>query len=315
MYGRIGIRWLKTIGKHRVYVLTAAFLWGCTGVYFIELTARGFESIQIVLIRTSIAMIGFGLWLLFTNREAFRIRLKDIWCFLGTGVVSLLSFNWFFFRAIDEVGLAIAGVLLYTAPAVVTVLSAILFKEKLKRLGWGILCMVVFGCALVSGIIGSLSGINFSGILFGLGSGFGYALYSIFSRYALQRGYSPQTISFYTFTFCSIACLPFALSLGVNPSLFIHDPAVWLYSLALGILGCLFPYWLYTKGLSGLTGATASMTATLEPIVAVLFGVVLYREALLVWQVVGIVLVLGGIILLAKVSPMEKQNTRFFKEK
>ena len=295
--------------KHRLFVLAAAFLWGCTGVYFIELTARGFEPTHIVLIRVSIAMFGLGLWLLFSNREAFRIKLKDIWCFLGTGVISLLMFNWFFFRAIDEVGLAIAGVLLYTAPAIVTVLSALLFKEKMKHFSWGILCMVVFGCALVSGVIGNMTRINMSGILFGLGSGFGYALYSIFSRYALQRGYSPQTISFYTFTFCSIACLPFVLITGVSPALLVFDPAVLLYSLALGILGCLFPYWLYTKGLSGLTGATASMTATLEPVVAVLFGVILYKEVLMMWQVIGIVLVLVGIILLTKVSPTERSTT------
>ena len=295
------------IGRHRLYVLVAAFLWGCTGVYFKELSARGFEPIQIVLIRTSVAMLGLGLWLLFTNREAFRIKLKDLWCFLGTGVVSLLMFNWFFFLAIDEVGMAIAGVLLYAAPVFVTILSVILFKEKLKQSGWGILIIIVIGCALVSGITGRISRVNVSGILFGLGSGFGYALYSIFSRYALLRGYSPQTISFYTFLFCSLACLPFALNMGINPDIQLSDPAIWLYSLALGLLGCLFPYWLYTKGLSGLTGAAASMTATLEPIVAVLFGVILYSEVLGIWQIAGIVLVLGGIILLAKTNSAEEK--------
>ena len=296
------------IGKHRVYVLAAAFLWGCIGVFFKELSARGFEPIQIVLIRASVALLGLGLWLLITDKKAFRIRLKDIWCFFGTGVVSLLMLNWFFFRAIEEVGLAIAGVLLYTAPAIVTVLSVLLFKEKLKRSGWGILVMIIFGCALVSGVIGSVYGISISGILFGLGSGFGYALYSIFSRYALLRGYSPQTISFYTFLFCVLACTPFVLNTTINPDLQINDPSIWLYSLALGFLGCLLPYWLYTKGLSGLTGAAASMTATLEPIVAVLFGVILYNEVLAIWQIVGIVLVLGGIILLAKTSSVDEDS-------
>ena len=286
--------------------MAAAFLWGYIGVYFKELAARGFDPIQIVLVRTATAMFGLGLWLLITNRKAFRVRLKDIWCFLGTGVVSLLLFNWFFFRAIEETGMAIAGVLLYTAPAIVAVLSAILFKEKLKRSGWSILFVIVLGCALVSGVIGGASKVTAAGILFGLGSGFGYALYSIFSRYALQRGYSPQTISFYTFLFCSLACFPFTISSGINPAMQLNDPVVWILSLALGLIGCLFPYWLYTKGLSGLTGATASMTATLEPVVAVLFGVFLYNEALRIWQVAGMVLVLGGIILLAKMSSTEK---------
>jgi len=253
-------------------------------------------------------MLGLGLWLLFTKREALHIKWKDLWCFIGTGMVSLLLFNWLFFRAIDEVGMSVAGVLLYTAPAIVAVLSAILFKEKMKRIGWGILIIIIIGCALVSGVIGVTSEINTTGILFGLGSYFGYALYSIFSSYALLRGYSPQTISFYTFTFCTLGCIPVIIKTSENINLPIQDPSVWLYSLALGILSCILPYWFYTKGLSGLTGAAASMTATLEPVVAAIFGVILYNEILQLWQIAGIILVLGGIILLAKTSTKTIEN-------
>ena len=299
------------MGKHRAFILAAAFLWGGTGAYFKELSARGAEPIQIVLMRTSIAMLGLGVWLLCTNRNAFRIHRKDLWCFLGTGIVSLLSFNWFFFRAVEEIGMAVAGVLLYTAPAIVTVLSAILFKEKLKLPGWGILAVILFGCALVSGVVGGKAAINAPGILYGLGSGFGYALYSIFGRYALLRGYSPQTISFYTFLFCTLGCIPFVAAVtGPSLTTVASDPSVWLFALALGSLGCLFPYWLYTKGLSGVTGATASMTATLEPVVAALFGIFIYSEALTLWQGAGIALVLGGIILLAKTSSADTPSKK-----
>jgi len=297
--------------KYRVYILAAAFLWGTTGIYFQELHARGAEPVQIILIRTSFAMLGLGIWLLCTDRCALRIKLKDIWCFIGTGIVSLLFFNWCYIMAIEEIGMAVSGILLYTAPAIVAVLSVILFKEKLLLPGWGILAVILFGCALVSGVAGSRSLINMTGILFGLGSGFGYALYTIFSRYALMKGYSPQTISFYTFLFCSFGCIPFVVlttdffaGSSTTPGFItlFSDSTVWLYALALGFLSCFFPYWLYTKGLSGVTGATASMTATLEPVVAALFGVFLYNEILTLWQVTGMMLVLGGIIFLGKVN-------------
>ena len=299
------------MGKHRIYILIAAFLWGGTGVYFKELSARGAEPIQIVLMRTSIAMLGLGIWLLFTDREMLRIKVKDLWCFVGTGLISLLLFNWCFFNAVDEVGIAVAGVLLYTSPAFVTILSAILFKEKLKLPYWGVLAVILLGCTLVAGMIGSTSDINISGILFGLGSGFGYALYSIFGRYALKKEYAPQTISFYTFTFCTLGCMPFVFT-GAGPDIqtLAADPSIWLFALALGCLGCLFPYLLYTKGLSGVTGATASMTATLEPVVAALFGVILYNELLTLLQITGMILVLGGILLLSYNSTGAAKNKR-----
>jgi len=289
------------MGKYRAYILTAAFLWGGVGVYFNELSARGAEPMQIVLIRTSVAALGLGIWLFFTDREAFRIKLRDLWCFIGTGMISLLLFNWCYFMAVRETGMAVSSVLLYTAPAIVTVLSALLFKEKLKLAGWGILLIILIGCALVSGITGAAADINILGVLFGLGSGFGYALYSIFGRYALQKGYSPKTISFYTFAFCTLGAIPFiAASAGPDTQFQAQDPVFWLLALALGTLGCIFPYILYTKGLAGVTGAAASMTATLEPVVAVLFGIFLYSETLTIWQAAGMIMVLGGIITLAK---------------
>jgi drug/metabolite transporter (DMT)-like permease len=295
-----------TFDKHRLYILIAAFLWGGTGVYFKELSARGMEPMQVVLIRTSFAMIGLGVWLLIKNRKAFRIHLKDFWCFLGTGVASLLFFNWCFFSAINETGMAVAGTLLYTAPAFVTVMSALLFKEKLKLPGWGVLVITILGCMLVSGIVRNEDTINIVGILYGLGAGFGYALYTIFSRYALNKGYSPMTISFYTFTLCALGTIPFIFTI-TSPNL-LHmasDAGTWMYAVALGSAGCLLPYWLYTKGLSGVTGATASMTAALEPVVIALFGVFLYHESLTVWQVLGMILVLGSIIILAKINKPE----------
>jgi len=297
------------MGKYRLYILAAAFLWGGIGVYFKELSARGAEPIQVVLIRTSIATVGLGIWFFCTDRKMFQIKAKDLWCFLGTGLISLLFHNWCFFNAVDQVGLAVACVLLYTAPAFVTILSALLFKEKLKLPYWGVLAAILFGSTLVTGIIGSTAIIKISGILYGLGAGFGYALYSIFGRYALNKEYSPQTILFYTFAICALGCIPFVAVIS-NPNLFslMIDPSVWLFSLALGTLGCLFPYWLYTKGLSGVTGATASMTATFEPVVAALFGVLLYKEILTVWQVAGMVLVIGGILLLSKNQPVAINN-------
>ena len=284
------------IVKYRAYILAAAFLWGGTGVFFVELSARGAAPAQVVLIRTGLAALGLGVWLLCRNRSAFRVRVKDVWCFAGTGLVSLLFFNWCYIQAIHEAGMAVSGVLLYTAPAFVAVLSAFLFRERLALTGWGVLALVLLGCALVSGIASTSAAVTPAGVLLGLGAGFGYALYSIFGRYALNRGYSPLTVSFYTFTFCAAGCIPLA-SVWELPGI-LAAPGALPHALALGSLGCLFPYWLYTKGLSGVTGATASMTATLEPVVAALFGVLLYRESLTPWQLAGMALVLGGILLL-----------------
>jgi len=246
-----------------------------------------------------------GLYLLIFNRKAFAIKLRDLWCFIGTGILSLLFFNWSFFSAINETGIAVAAVLLYTAPAFVTVLSMPLFKESPGKLGIVVLVMTLAGCALVSGILGVTS-VSAAGLLFGLGAGFGYALYTIFGRYALNRGYSPFTISFYTFALAAIGSVPFVAQTSMPHAVAL--PQFWLLALGLGTLGCLLPYWLYTKGLAGVTGAVASMTATIEPAVSIMFGIVLYREVVDLPQWVGVALILFGVVLLSWGRQRDVQN-------
>jgi len=291
----------STHKKSLIYILTAAFLWGCSGVFFKELSVFGFNTMQIVFLRTSSAAVMLGIWLVITDRKAFRIKPRDAWCFIGTGLLSLLLFNWSLYEAITLNGIAISFVLLYTAPAFVTVLSAWLFNEKLNLPRWGILIIVLLGCTLVSGIAG-ITDVNVNGVLFGLSSGFGYALYSIFGRYALNREYKPQTISFYTFALCAVgsAILSF-VSPGIGSILEFPQFNVFVIILIilLGSAGCLFPYVLYTKGLAGVTGAQASMTATLEPVVAAFIGVFIYNETLSVWQGFGAILIIGSILLLS----------------
>ena len=291
--------------KSRAYIIIAAILWGGTGAFFNELSALGALPIQVTLLRSGLAATVLGVYLLIFNRQAFTVRLRDFWCFIGTGLLSLLFFNWSFFSAINETGIAVAAVLLYTAPAFVTVLSIPLFKEPPGRLGITVLVLTIIGCALVSGIAG-VSNISAMGLLYGLGAGFGYALYTIFGRYALNRGYGPLTISFYTFALAALGSLPFITQAGLPPTIVL--PEFWLYALGLGTLGCLLPYWLYTKGLAGVTGAVASMTATIEPVIAILFGVLLYRELVALPQWIGVAMILFGIILLSRQKNITEQQ-------
>jgi len=292
---------MNTIQKKSIiYILIAAVLWGFSGVFFKELSVHGFSTMQVVFLRTSIATAMLGLWLLFKDRNAFHIKICDAWCFIGTGLFSLLLFNWSIYEAINLTGIAVSFVLLYTAPAFVAVFSAWLFREKLRTFQWFILILVLAGCALVSGIIG-VTDVNIKGILFGLSSGLGYALYSIFSRYALKRDYRPQTISFYTFALCAAGSLLLSfIQVGNDFHLPVINPEVIIFALALGSVGCVFPYWLYTKGLEHVPNAQASMTATLEPVVAATLGIFLYKETLTVWQGLGAVLIIGSILLLSK---------------
>ncbi len=281
--------------KYAVCVILAGSLWGFMGFFRRTLDTMGISAISCISIRCIFAAVLFGLIILITNRSAFKVRLKDAWIFVGSGVVALLVFGVCYFKAMDYMSLSAAAILLYTAPCFVILFSALLFKEKLTGQKLAAMVLAFAGCCLVSGIGGSTT-ITPIGLALGLTSGVCYALYSIFGRFALNRGYSSLTINFYA---CVLAAIG-ATAIGGTEYLDImtQTPSSFGFAFATGLVTCFLPYLLYTHGLEGLENGKASIMASVEPVVATIVGVVIYSEALTPMSAAGILLVLSAIVLL-----------------
>lgn len=279
-------------------VLAAGICWGCTGLFNRHLAALGFSSTGIVLLRNIGSAVILALALLLTDRAALRIRAKHIPYFLGTGIVSLLIFTLCYFRSQQINSLALAAIMMYTAPAFVVLLSAPIFKDKITGKKLSALVIAFGGCVLASGIVGGTLELTVEGLLLGLGSGVFYASYSIFARMAMKH-YGSLTVTFYTFLVASLGSLVL-LAFGAAD----YGAAVWsgpaLVNLAgLLLIGTAAPYLLYTRGLQGIgDGGKASILASIEPVVAALVGVVAFGEPLGLGTLGGLVCILISVFIL-----------------
>lgn len=243
-----------------------------------------------------------------TNPKLLKIRLGDSFIFAGTGILSIVFFNWCYFTAIEEVSLSIAVMLLYTGPAFVVLLSRIFFNELLNPPKVIALILTITGCMLVIQLFPlAQKSISLYGISAGLGSGFGYALYSIFGKMALRK-YSSLTIITYTFVFASAVLLPVN---GITiESALLSSGSTWLSILGLGFLPTVIAYLLYTKGLSMVETGKASITATMEPVVASLIGIYFFGEVLTAFQLVGILFIIAAVVLIQLRRKEQKTVTR-----
>lgn len=281
--------------KHTLYILAAGTLWGFMGVFVRLLAKIGISSTGAIMLRCGLAALMLGLTILIKDRRLFAVRLRDFWCFLGSGLCSMLFFTYCYFRSMEHLDLGTAAILLYTAPSIVIILSRFIFREKLTGVKLLALLLAFAGCCLVSGV-GTGTRISAQGILLGLGSGLGYALYSIFARLAMNRGYGSLTISFYT---CLLASVGAGVVWGTQEAaLMFSAPYNALLCLAAAAVTCYLPYVLYTTGLEGVETGRASIMASLEPIVATLCGIFIFHEQLTVLSACGTLLVLGAIVLL-----------------
>ncbi len=279
-----------------IYVLLGAALWGIIAVFLDPLFEAGFTAIQIVAFRVISAAVMLVGYLAVKEPVLLKIDLRDAFSFIGTGIFSIVFFNWAYFTAIEEVSLSIAVILLYTGPAFVVILSRVFFNEPLTGRKIGALALTLIGCAFVVKVIPlNDERISLFGFLVGLGSGFGYALYSIFGKHALKK-YDSLTVITYTFVFASAVMVPFS-GFGMHAGQ-LASGNVWLWILGLGFFPTALAYGLYTRGLSMVESGRASITATLEPVVATVVGVMVFGDILTAYQLLGMALVLAAVVLI-----------------
>lgn len=282
--------------KATLCVLGAGVLWGCISLFANTMTAAGMTSFQISGVRMIVSTVGMALVVFLTDRSKFRIRIRDIWMFVGTGFVSLTLFNICYFACMQMSEVSVAVVLLYTSPVWVMLMSAVVFRERITPKKLAALVMTFAGCALVAGIVGGAVQLTPIALVVGVAGGVFYALYSIFGNVAL-KSYDTMTVTFWTFAIGAVASLFISDHAG-TVAIAASQPSLWLVFLGIGVLCTIVPFLLYTLGLKHMEAGRAAILATAEPLVGSLLGIFAYGESAGPVKIIGMFLILASVILL-----------------
>lgn len=276
-------------------ILAAAACWGCIGLFNRPLLNAGIAPENLAVIRNVGGLAVLAVILLFADRSVFHVKPKHLPIFFGTGVISVVLFTLCYFNAQKLCSLSVSAILLYTAPAMVVLMSAIVFHEKITGKKFLALALALLGCALVTGVFTGGLSLTAKGLLFGLGSAFFYALYSIFAPFGL-RHYSPLAVVFWTFVFAALGAL-FAADWG-NLVTVLSVPQNALLAAGLVLLSTVAPYILYTRGLANVESGKASIMASIEPVVASLVGTLVFGEPFGMTALLGLACILACVYIL-----------------
>ena len=281
------------------FVLGAATLWATLGIIFKSLIDDyGLSRITIAFFRASLSAAILFAALVTRRPGALRIAKRDILLFTAFGLFAVAAFFIVYVTAIDLVGVSVAAVLLYTAPAWVAVISALFLAEQLTMRKLIAVMLAMIGCTLVARIY-DVSGLKLNGlgILAGLGAGLGYALYSVLSKIGVRR-YDGWTVLVYGLLFGSVFLAPLQSPQSIVAALRQPGAVVWLLALALGpTLGAGLAF---NAGLRYIPVSSASVVATLEPVIASLLAFAFLHERLDLAQLAGGALILIAVIILTR---------------
>jgi drug/metabolite transporter (DMT)-like permease len=293
------VRKLRSLNPAILAVLLAATLWGTLGVYY-EVVDRhvDIDQLTVVTLRAVGATVMLVLWWTWRDRSVFLVARRDLPIFAIIGLVSVTAFYIVLIYAFVYTSVAVGTLLLYMAPAFVTVGASILLNERLTRAKLAALLVSFVGCALVVEITrpDAVSG-NLNGILLGLASAVCYGSYSLMAKPMLAR-YRGATVQTIHMIVGSIALL--GIKLVVSGA----EWPSWWQVLVLGTIGgailSVIPVALYTAGLGKLPSSEASILATWEPVVAVFLAALVLGERLGMVQTIGACLVVMAVVILGR---------------
>lgn len=295
---------MKKILPFLMIALGAAF-WGTIAIFVKGLKDSGFTEMEIVTIRVTVAAVVLMTIGGIRDKKHYKIHVKNLPLFVGTGIFSIAFFNWCYFTTINHLGVSMAVILLYTSPAFVTILSFFFLKESLHIRKIFAIAGTIAGCILITGNPAhNVETLTLIGVLTGLGSGLGYALYSIFGKFAL-RHYSPFTVTLYTFIVAAAVLVPFT-GIWQKMNLFFNGEIL-LLAVGLAFVPTVIAYLMYTWGLERTESSIASVIATVEPIVATLLGIFLYNEQPGIFHIAGAIIILISVIIIN--IPRKVQST------
>ncbi|MBQ9648437.1 MAG: EamA family transporter [Oscillospiraceae bacterium] len=110
------------------YVILGAACWGFIGVFNRILGSVGVSVMNRVFLRLFPSMVLLTLVFALFRREVFHVKPKRLPIFMASGFLSVCCLSWVYFNCQMECSLAVAAILLYLAPSMVVVMSALLWK-------------------------------------------------------------------------------------------------------------------------------------------------------------------------------------------
>jgi drug/metabolite transporter (DMT)-like permease len=247
---------------------SATVLFGLAGLFGKWLALSAF---LIVLGRVVFASLSLSILLLALKQRLRKILRENFLMLIVLGFI--LAVHWVaFFRSI-QVSMVAVGLLSYSCFPVFTVLiEPLFFKEKLDRMNLFLAGLCLGGAFLIVPRF-SLADSVYQGVVWGLFSGFSFALLTIFNR-RLAQLYSSLAIAFFEDFAAAIFLLPF---LFFQPSsLTARDMLLLAF---LGIVCTAGSHTLFIKGLRRVRAQTASIISTLEPVYGIVLAYLMLGEA------------------------------------
>ena len=281
------------------YMLIASLLFAGTGALS-KILSSELSSIEIVFFRN---IIGLGLIIWMIYKRPLHQAGGKFWLLAFRGIIGTIGLYAFFYN-IAHIDLATAFTFSKTSPIFTALLAAFIFKERLSYLGWFAIFIGFIGILFIIEPTLGVSKDEYIGLLSGIGAALAYT-----SIRGLRKHYDTRAIVL-SFMLCGSAIpllsmiigsfyhkpdLDFLISPFVMPSL-----ASWVMVIVMGLLATGFQIYLTKAYAASKKAGVVAAVGYSDVIFSMIFGLILGDALPDAWAFLGIGMIIGAGILVAR---------------
>lgn len=248
---------------------------------------------SVLFYRFALAVVMLGM-LMMAQGKSLLVSMKELALLAVLGVVfSTSSITLYFSFCFMDAG--IASTLLFVYPVMVAVIMAVLFKEKLTAAAIFAIVLALTGIALLYEGDGGAT-LSTVGVLLVMLSSLSYAIYIVVVNKSPLR-ISSLKLTFYVLFFGMLTILANSFITGIHIQM-LTTPRMWMCALMLALLPTVFSLVLMVISVHEIGSTPTAVMGALEPLTAVVIGVMVFGEQLTLRLSVGIVLILVAVIII-----------------
>lgn len=277
-----------------ILILISAASFGLMAIFAKYAYMAKLNMLTILSLRFFIAAL--IMWVvIFMSKKSPLLEKKQLFALLGLGALGYGLMSSFFFLTVKLIPASIASILLYTYPAIVTILSSYIYKEKITGRKLTALMISSVGLIMVVGI--AFAGLNALGIFYGIMSAVVYALYIVASNKFVGK-IDPVICTTYIISSAAVVFNVFGwISGSVNLNI---NSTGWMAIAGISLISSVVAILTFLQGLRLVGPSKASIISTMEPVITILAAFILFSEKLGLIQIVGATLVISAVILIQK---------------
>lgn len=288
-----------------VYALVAAVLFGSNGSLSKVVLEAGVTPAQLTFVRVLTVTVIAGVWLLISDRAAFRITARQLGIMAVLGVVGIALLQWTYAVALTLLPVGLTLLLEYLAVIAVAVIARLVFKEEVKPRLWLAIALVLVGLALVAQI--GRGEVSTLGVLFALAAAATLTVYFLVGERQVTAS-SPMAVAFWAMGFAAVFWALFSGWWQLKPELLTTQVSlggaleaivlpVWIPLAVTAVAGTFAPFLFSFLALKHLTATAAGITSSAEVLFAFAVAWLWLGEALDLAQLLGVAIVTTGIVL------------------